>query len=180
MALRTFKKFTIVAGGTPQPCVGTTIVGSLGPTADRDAVYTIQVADSTVFRAKTDWAIIGKPSTGEDRVFVLAVTDSTHIVVQGGLKNSYLTGAYIRPSFQVNSSYVQTTMGNAGAIYIGNTDAMVKATGAFCVAILQAVSSGQPVEFRDGRSGLANADDCAQLWVDGTTADSYLPSFGVV
>jgi hypothetical protein len=179
MAIRTFKQFTIAAGGTPQPAVGSTILDPIGPVTNPDLSYTARVVDSSMF-SQGIWGIIGKPSAGEERLFVLSVTDSTHILVKGALKKSYASGAYIRPSFPINSTFIQTVDGNSGAIYVGTTDAMVKGTFAFVVATLTNVVSGQPSQFMDGRSGLYNADDCAQWWIDGTTGDGYLPSFGQV
>ncbi len=180
MAIRTFKKFTVASGGTPQPAVGTTILDPVGPNSNTDVAFTVRVADSTVFNAGTDWAIIGKPSTGQERLFVMGVVDSTHIFVKGVLKNSYLSGAYIRPSFSINSTFIQTIVGNSAALYVGNTNAMVISTLAFVVAVLNNVVAGQPTQFTDGRFGFYNADDCAQWWIDGTTSDGYLPSFGQV
>jgi hypothetical protein len=179
--LRTFKYFTITAGGTPQPLIGTTTTAAVGPVPASGNTFVIPVADGSIFR-KGDWAIIGKPSTGEERVFVQSVSgNNVTVLAQNGLTGTYLSGAYFRLSVLINSSYVQPEDGNAGALYIGTSDVMVKATFAFCVVKLQTVAAGgQPVDFHDGRSGLANADDSGQLWVDGTTGDSYGPTLGVM
>jgi hypothetical protein len=186
--IRAFKKITIAAGGTPQPLVGTTTTTAVGPvaypqgTVGSGAILVIPVVDGSMFY-KGCWGILGKPSTGEERLFVSGVSGN-NVTVQipypGGITGTYLSGAYFRLSILINSTYIQTTSGNAGAIYVGTMDNMVKATYAFVIAVLYQVASGQPIEYRDGRSGLQNADDVGQLWVDGTTGDGYLPSVGVV
>lgn len=188
MAVRAFKKFTIVAGGTPQPLIGTTLtaaqpaVGAPRDVQGPTGLYTYPVADSSMF-ANKDWIVIGKPSTGETRLLVMAVPNATSVTVQvprTGIP-TYANGTYVRLSALNNSCYVQTTQGNAGAIYVGTKDTLVIATQAFVIALLYPVTApAQPVEFRDGRSGLANADDIGQYWVDGTTGDGYLPSFGAM
>lgn len=188
--VRAFKKFTIVAGGTPQPLIGTTTTAAVGPIpkpkegiVGPSGLYSIPVADSSMFR-QGDWSIIGKPSSGEERLYVQSIPDSTHVQVKVpdfGLTGIYLSGAYFRLSNLINSTYIQTTQGNTGAVYVGTRDNMVKATQAFVIALLyEVIAPSQPIEYRDGRSGLQNADDIGQYWVDGTTADGYLPSYGAV
>ncbi len=177
--VRTFKYFTVVAGGTPQPLVGTTTNAAVAANTDLDTPFTIVVLDSSMF-LKGDWVVIGKPSSGSDRLWVQSVTDSTHIKVKGQCA-AYPTATYIRLSNLLQSTFVQTKDGNAGTIFIGTQDNMVTATGVFVCAELTKVAAGiQPIEFHDGRFGPVNADDMGQFWVDGTTGDSYLPSFGVV
>jgi hypothetical protein len=188
VSLRTFKKYTIAAGGTPQPLVGTTTTSAIGPVPYPQgqvgslAILVIPVTDGSMFYSGC-YAVIGKPSTGEERLYV-PVVSGNNVTVQipfnGGITGTYASGAYIRVGQMINSTYVQTIVGNAGTIYIGTRDNLSKSTLAYVIAQLTAVSSGQPVEYRDGRSGLANADDLSQLWVDGTTGDGYLPSVGIV
>jgi hypothetical protein len=185
--IRTFKKFTIAAGGTPQPLIGTTTTAAVGPTAypqgqvGSSAILVIPVTDGSMFYAGC-YAVIGKPSSGEERLYVSVVSGNnvTVQIPQGGITGTYGSGAYIRLGQAMNSTYVQTISGNAGSIYIGTRDTLSKTTLAYVVALLTAVSSGQPTEYRDGRSGLQNADDISQYWVDGTTSDGYLPTIGIV
>jgi hypothetical protein len=179
--LRAFKYFSIAAAGTPQPLIGTTTTAAVPATTDDRNTFVIPVADGSMFRGG-DWAIIGQPSTGEDRLWVQSVSgNNVTVLAKNSLKNSYLSGAYLRLSAQINSTYVQTKDGNTGYLYIGTEDTMVKATFVFCVVKLAATAAnGQPSEFHDGRSGLANADDCGQFWVDGTTGDEYAPTLGVM
>jgi len=183
--LRSFKYFQIVAGGTPQPLVGTTTTAAVKPTVQVPPQNTlvIPVADASMFQSG-DWAIIGKPSSNQEKLLVQSVSGNNltvQIPPSSGIMGSYPSGTYVRLGNAINSTYVQTKDGNAGAIYVGTMDDMVKATGVFVVAKLQPVGAGsQPVDFHDGRSGLANVDNIGQLWVDGTTGDSYLPTVGVV
>jgi hypothetical protein len=188
--VRSFKQFTITAGGTPQPLIGTKITNAVGPVAAPNpgvvgpsGLLSILVGDSSMFR-QGDWARLGKPSSGEERLFVQSIPDSTHVQVKVpdfGITGTYGAGAYLRLSNLINSTYIQTTQGNGGAIYVGTQDNLVKATQAFVISLLYPVTAPtQPTEYRDGRSGLQNADDIGQYWVDGTTGDGYLPSYGAV
>jgi hypothetical protein len=189
--VRAFKEFTIVAGGTPQPLIGTTTTAAFGPVGyptgqiGSGALATIPVADSSMFLNK-DYLVIGKPSSTnpvEQRLLIMAIPSSTSIQVQvplGGIPATYGSGTYVRLSNVINSTYVQTIAGNAGSIYIGTRDNMVKASYTYVIALLAAVASGQPTEFRDGRSGAWDPDDIGNYWIDGTTGDGYLPSYGAV
>jgi hypothetical protein len=179
--IRAFKYFTVAAGGTPQPLIGTTTTAAVPATTNTKDTFVIPVTDGSMFRGG-DWALIGQPSTGEERLFVQSVSgNNVTVLAKNGLKNSYLSGVYFRLSVQINSTYVQTKDGNSGYFYIGTEDTMVKATFVFCIAKLtETAAGGQPVDFHDGRSGLANADDSGQWWVDGTTGDGYAPSLGVM
>lgn len=186
MSQRAFKYFTIAAGGTPQPLVGTTLTAAVvaqvtvPSTSPSDALSTLPVADSSMF-LNGDWVILDSTgAAGEERVQVFTVPDGTHIQVKG-MKSNHANGAFVRLAQLMNSVYVQAKDGNVGALFIGTSSALVKATGAFVIAKLVQVAAGvQPVEFSSTRSGLANCDDLGQLWIDGTTADSYLPSIGQV
>jgi hypothetical protein len=190
MSLRAFKEYTIVAGGTPQPLIGTTITAAVGPVAypqgipGPNALLSITVADNSMFQSG-DWAMIGKPSTGEERLQVMSISSTTIVKAlvpyPGGLTGTYLSGAYFRLGNAINSSFIQTIIGNSGAIYIGTKDTMVKAGYVFVVATLEPVTgTTQPTYFSDDRTAALDPDDIGQLWVDGTTGDGYLPSYGVI
>lgn len=183
---RAFKYFTIVAGGTPQPLVGTKLTAAVSPApatgsqpaGSPDTPVSLPVADSSMF-LNGDRVILDIPSSGvEENVKVFSVPDATHIKVSG-IQFVHSSGIYVRLAVLINSVYVQALDGNAGALYIGTAATMVKATGVSVLAKTQLVASGvQPTEFSSTRSGLANADDLGNLWIDGTTGDSYLPSIG--
>ena len=186
--IRAFKYFSIAAGGTPQPLIGTTISAAVGPVAgvsppNPNNTLALTVADNSMFSVG-DWGVIGKPSSGEERLLIQSKSGTTTVTVRlpkDGLVNAYGSGSYFRLSNQMNSVYIQGLDGNTGPLYVGTGDAMVKATGVLLIAKLQQVATNsQPIDFHDGRSGLANADDCGALWIDGTTGDKYLPSIGVV
>lgn len=183
MAQRTFKYFTIAAGGTPQALIGTLTTAAilaLPAGAVPDTPVTVSVADSSMF-SKGDWVIVDSSGANPERAFVFGVPDGTHIQVTK-LQLAHGSGCTVSLSILVNNIYVQTKDGNAGAIYIGASSSMVKATGVFVITKLQPVASGaQPTEFSSAMSGMGlNPIDIGQIWVDGTTADSYLPSLGVV
>jgi hypothetical protein len=138
------------------------------------------VADSSIFQAG-DYAVFDTPaSTLEERQLVQSVPDATHIKVSA-LKSNHANGSIVRLGTTYNSVYIQPKDGNTGAIFIGNSAAMVKATGAFVIIKLQAVGAGvQPIDTTIQGSGAINSASISELWVDGTTADQYLPSFGVI
>jgi hypothetical protein len=175
--VRQFKTYSIATSSTPQPLVGTTLTAALSAQSNPDATYTATVADSSMF-FQGSFFVVGKPSTGQERVLVQAIPSGTTVTLKGVLKNSYVSTTFVTLGTAINSTYVQTKDGNAAVIYIGIGDAM--STTAY-VAKLQAVGSGsQPTEFHDGRSSAVNADDSAGWWIEGTSGDSYVPSFGVV
>jgi hypothetical protein len=180
MSQRAFKYFTIVAGGTPQPLVGTKLTAAVIPTDGPDTPTLLPVVDSSIF-LNGDKVILDVPSSGiEERVRVFNVPDATHInVVQ--MRQSHASGIYVRLAEMVDSVYVQCLDGNTGAIFIGDRPTMVKATGVGVIKKLQLVAaSAQPIDYSRPRSGVANTDDLGNYWVDGTTGDSYLPSIGQI
>jgi hypothetical protein len=184
MSQRTFKYFSIGTGGTPQPLVGTTLTAAVAPPINVPdptvALTTLPVADSSMF-LNGDWMMLDATGlAAEERVLVFRVLSSTSIQVKGML-SSHASGAWVRLATLMNSLYVQSLDGNSGALYVGTSSAMVKATGVWTIAKMVAVASGtQPVELDSTRSGLANPDDLGQLWIDGTTGDKYLPSIGQI
>lgn len=195
MAVQAFKYFTIQAGGTPQPLIGTVL--STAVTAAQAAALSLQggliqnsislhVADSSMFIGAQYLSLID-PSTyaTESKLRVMAVPDSTHVVVTG-LKNAhpggaYGTGSWVALGNNAQQVYVQALDGNTGSLYLGTSAQMVTSTGVFVIAKLMKVGSGvQPYDFSTSRQGLADAESVSQYWIDGTTSDSYLPSLGLV
>jgi hypothetical protein len=183
MAKRTFKKFTIAAGGTPQPLVGTTTTAATGPGGTDPngdpSVVTVAVTDSSMFFQGCRVVIGSIANSDEERVWVQKVPTSTSIVVQGMAK-THVTSSYVRLSLACEAIYIQTTPGNAANIYLG-TQGLVKSTYANVIAVLinVAASGVQPLEYTDPYY-MADAGDVSQYWVDGTTGDGYLPSLTVV
>lgn len=186
MANRTFKEFTIQAGGTPQPLVGTWITSTVAPGGQDpqgETVTTLAVADSSMFK-QGDYALIQTVTyTVPERLLVVSVPTGTSVKVHG-LQNvrtggAFGTGDFVSFANPVNRPYIQCIAGNAGSIYVGTTG-LVKATLANVIAVLTTVASGtQPVEYTDSRYYTADPVMASDLWIDGTTADGYLPSFGV-
>lgn len=182
MAQRAFKYFTITAGGTPQPLIGTLTTAAilaLPAGASPSTPVSVPVSDSSMF-LKGDWVIVDNSGTPE-RAFVFGVPDGTHVQLTG-LQLAHASGSTVSLSILVNNIYVQTKDGNAGAIFIGTSGSMVKASGVSVITKLQQVAVGvQPTEFSSAMSGMGlNPIDVGQIWIDGTTADSYLPSLGIV
>jgi hypothetical protein len=185
MSQRTFKAFTIISGGTPQPLIGTRLTANAGPAATNNTIK-IAVADSSMFQ-KGDWALLqsvdGTTRPGA-RHKVFSVPDSTHIVLNS-LEQAYVGGAFgtgdwVILANLVNSVYVQTVDGNAAALFLGTTG--MNTTGSVnVIAKLENVSSGtQPVDFENDRNVGANPESLGQYFIDGTTSDSYVPSVGVI
>ncbi len=194
MSVAAFKYFTIQAGGTPQPLIGTwlttaltvSVVNAAYNTNTQTATpITLTVNDSSMFKG-FNWLNVIDPSTfTTEKALILSVPSSTTVQVQG-LKNAhpggaYGTGAWVALAGFGQNVYVQAKDGNTGALYIGTSPQMVTGTGVFVVAKIQEVTAGQqPYEFSTSRQGLADTEVLSQYWIDGTTADSYLPSVGQV
>ena len=177
MAIRCFKYFTIVAGGTPQPLVGTTLTAALSPPSQGSSVVAA-VADSSMFM-NGDYVMLDVGASRE-RASVYNVVDSTHITL-ANFNLAHANSTYVQLSGATFSVYIQTTTTNAGAIYLGNASTMVKATGVNCLAQLLNVGAGiQPIDFSDNRSFGGSAIQIGDYWVDGTTGDKYLPSCGLI
>lgn len=172
--IRAFKQFTIVAGGTPQPLVGTTLSAATLASATPQSVA---VVDSSMFK-QGDWAVFGTVAgADEERQLVTKVVDGTHIKVNS-LEKAHASGAFVRSGILINSVYVQRDLTGAGLLYIG-AQGIVKATFANVVATLFNSATGQPIDFGDSRGDSTDAGSAGDWWVDGTTNDKYLPSFGV-
>lgn len=189
MAWRTFKDFTIVAGGTPQPLIGTVTAGAaVGPALSSDGqqnpvAVNIQVADSSEFQVG-DYAILGLPSgvgaALQERQLVTKVPDATHITVKN-LERAWPIGTVVRLSSMANKVYVQAVSAAVAndILFIGTRDTMVKATGVFVIKRLQIQAANvQQTDFEHQPSvGMDNVD-VGDFWVDGTTTgDKYTPSF---
>ena len=127
-----------------------------------------------------DWAFLidtGLTLSKAERVLVQSIPDGTHIKVKD-LKQSRAATDWVSLSIAINSVYCQCKKGNGGSLYIGMMG-IVKATYANVVAeLLPFGAAVQPIEFTDTRY-LGNGGDSSEWWIDGTTADGYLPSFGV-
>jgi len=181
---RTFKKFTVTTGGTPQPLVGTTTSAATGPGGTDpngdSAVVTVPVADSSMF-LNGDWVVIGSSANSDqERVFVQKVKDSTHINVKG-MTLTHVNGSYVRLSVLCQAVYVQTTAGNTGVIYLG-TQGIVKATYAnvFAELIPVAATGVQPLDYTDPYRVSQDGGDVGEYFVDGVTGDGYLPSLTII
>src|SRR5271170_949219 len=188
--VRAFKQFTVGTGGTPQPLMRTTTSTAYGPIAyptgivGAGALLAISVADNSMFKSG-DWGVIGKPSSGQERLQVLSISSTTIVNVlipfPGGITGKYNSGSFFRLSNLCSYVYIQTTSGNTGGIYVVTQDNMVKATFAFVVELLENVTVGtQPIDYKDPLYGAINGQDTGTYWVDGTTADGYLPSYGAI
>lgn len=183
MAKRAFKLYTIAAGGTPQPLIGTKTSAATGPSGQDPngdpSVVKVPVSDSSMFQ-NGDWAIIGSTANSdEERVLVQSVPDSTHIVVKG-MALTHVTASYVRLSIFCQSVYVQTKQGNAGAIYVG-LQGIVKATYANVLATLYFFASPtQPIDYTDPVRVGEDGADIGQYFCDGTTGDGYVPSLTIL
>lgn len=187
-----FKYFTIQAAGTPQPLVGTWLTAALSvpvvnaaynPTSQTYTPVTLTVNDSSMF-VGFNWLNVIDPGTfAVERAMILAVPSSTTVQVQG-LKNAHAGGAYGTGAWVALGGFAQEVTvqgldGNTGALYVGTSPQMVKATGVFVLTkLVQTAANVEPNAIRYSQSGLAESETLSQFWIDGTTADSYLPSIG--
>lgn len=186
MASLSFKQFTILAGGKPQPLVGTFITATPtgpAPNPDGSSVWVIPVSDSSVLFAGEEVFICTPTFTLPERVRCMKIIDATHIQVKG-LANVRTggaagTGDWVAFGGLVNSVYVQGAAGGAGLLYVGNRG--LNKTGLIhVVKTLFNVTTGQPTDFTDQLSEGPNGSSADDWWIDGTTGDTYLATFGVV
>jgi hypothetical protein len=174
---RQFKAQVLAAGGTPQPIISTTLNGAIGPVGTPEtSLQSIRVVDSSICVAG-DWVIIDPAGTNPERVIVEFVPDSTHIKVQG-IKFPHLTGVFVQLAIEVAVVTIQDTPANAAELFIG-CKGMDKSAGPYLFRLEKLGAGVQPnsyvVSFGDGENAVA-VDD---LWFDGTTNDSILPSLTV-
>jgi len=181
MAKRTFKSFTITAGGTPQPLVGTLTTSALVPTA---APQSIPVSDTSMFR-KNDNMWLDQGASAE-KIQVLKVIDTTHI--QGIVTLVHATSAMVALSINFTNLLVQPLVGNGNLVTIFYSDRqytsaqVVSNTTGLINAIKQlepVTSPAQPNEFNVQNQFGSNPDDLAFYQIDGTTGQSYLPSIDI-
>jgi hypothetical protein len=186
MANRTFKAFAIQAGGTPQPLVGTWITAAgtpIGADFQGEQITTLTVSDSSMF-LQGDYALLQSATyTNKELVRVQKVTNSTTIVIRGSTLvrtgGVFGTGDFMSLAIPTNGVFVQSVPGDTGLLYIG-TVGMSKTGLVKVIATLQNFAAGtQPVYFSDSRYFTADPMMASDLWIDGTTADTYLPSFPV-
>lgn len=186
MASRSYKQFTILNGGTAQPLVGTRLTANSGLNSvnpDGSGFQTLTVADSSMLMAGEEIFICTPTFTNGERVRCMKIVDATHILVKG-LKFIHVggaagTGEWVAFAGEVNSVYVQGAVGGAGLLYIGN-QGLNKTGLVHVVKTIFNVTTGQPSDFSDQLSEGPNASSAADWWIDGTTGDTYLPTFGVV
>jgi hypothetical protein len=179
--IRTFKYFSILATGVPQPWVFTTCAQAVTAKAQlpQGDQVNIAVADSSLFQVGDSVRLMNIDGTNDEAGTVVQIPSANVLGVKGiGL--SHLVGAWVIMSTAANSPYLQAKLGNAAAFTIGAKWNMNPATGLWCTAVVAAQAAGQPYDYSTSRSGLANPDSMGNFWITGTAADSYLPSMGVV
>jgi len=184
---RTFKKYTIQAGGTPQPVVGTWLTATTAPTAadpEGEILTNFPVNDSSMFQPGDYAQFIKANLTAIELGRVQKVPDGTHITVRGiaqtRVGGAFGTGDFVALALPANKTYIQSTPGNTGLLFLG-TIGLVKATFANVIETLQNIVGGtQPTDYSDARYYSADPVNIADLWIDGSTGDGYLPSYGVV
>lgn len=186
MSSLSFKQFAIVAGGTPQPLVGTFLAATPPPSApnpDGSEVSTFQVGDSSMLLGGEEIFVCSPTFTNAERIRCTKIIDATHIQVKGSSKTrlggAAGTGDWIALAILVNRVYVQATAGGAGLLYVGNRG-LVKAGLVHVVKTLFNVTTGAPSDFDNSLTEGPNASSADDWWIDGTTGDTYLPSYGVV
>lgn len=186
MGARAYKYFTIQDGGVPQPLVGSYLTASvLAPQVIENGLIqnnvTLTVADSSMFVGAQYANVIDVGTYAQERVRLISAPTATTIVVQG-LKNAhaggaYGTGAWVSVGDLVETVVVQSLDGNTAALYVGDSPQLVKATGVHVLTKIVEVTAGtQPTQQEFGANTPAFTMALSQFWIDGTTADSYLPS----
>jgi len=186
VANRTFKAFSINTGGTPQPLVGSYLTAGAIPAAadpQGETLSTLTVADTSMF-LQGDYALLQSATyTNKELVRVQKIVSGTSMVIRGSILTrvggAFGTGDFISLAIPVNGVFVQSVPGDAGLLYIG-TVGMTKAGLVKVIATLQNFAAGtQPVYYNDSRYYTSDPMNASDLWIDGTTSDTYLPSFPV-
>lgn len=191
---RSFKYFTIQAGGTPQPLVGSYLTAAV--TAAQVAAANVNgnimvpialaVADSSMFKQGDYLSVVDPGTYAMERVIVTSVPAGGNQVVVTGLQNThpggaYGVGAWVALASLAQGIYLQGKDGNAGTLYLGTSPQMVTATGTYMMTQLKTAAAGsQPNQFATSLQGPANTEAVNEYWIDGTTGDSYLASIGVL
>jgi hypothetical protein len=183
---RTSKKFTIQASGTPQPVVGsyvtaTTVAGT--PDNQGETLTSLPINDSSMFLQGDYVLAISAALTNPQVGRVQKVVNSTTINVRGltltRTGGVFGTGDFVALFLPVNRTYIQSTPGNTGLLFVG-TAGLVKGTFVNVIATMQNFAAGtQPIEYSDTRYYAADPMNASDLWIDGSTGDGYLPSYGV-
>lgn len=178
--LKTFKYYTITAGGTPQPLLGTTLTTALAAySGENDQLVT--VGDTSMF-FNGSWATFDSGSN-EERGLVDKIVSSTQMRVKF-LKLAHAATVTVRLSISVNQIYVQTVDGAAGALFLFNgpaTTVFASSTGVGMVAkLLNVPASSPPIDFGSVVGTCMDANNTDYWWVDGTTADKYLVTLGII
>lgn len=174
--VRTYKQLAILAGGTPQPLMFTKTTAALASSVNP---ISIPVGDTTFLR-QGDYVIIGSVLGGdEERHIVRKIIDATHFQTNS-LALNHLSGVYVRLSILVQSAYVQSVAANAALLFVGTQNLNVAGGNVGVIASIGFVASGQLPDWSDIRRSAPNGIDAGDYWIDGTTADKYQASFGVV
>jgi hypothetical protein len=142
--------------------------------ANNPGPQTLGLTDASQFLVG-DKARIDLGVAGDEIVQILTISANNITAI---FQNAHASGVSFALHKPCTSIYVQTLDGNTGAIYIGTSKNMVRATGVGVIVKLQPVSSGvQPVDFNTANNYGANAYSPDIFFVDGdNTGDKYLPS----
>ena len=171
MGIRTWKYVTIGAGGTPQPLMGTFTAAAITGSPNAQAVA---FSDASQLAVGDRIMVDGGSATLKELTTITAISSNNVTAV---FNNTHATSAPVHLFWPCTFVYCQGLDGNAAALFIGNKQAMVKATGVGVILKIVNVTSGnQPTEFSSSNVYGANPDNTANYWIDGTTGDSYLPS----
>jgi len=159
---------------------GTTLTNAIGPVGGPgNDLQSIVVADTT-WTPEGMMILIDPKGANPERHRVQKVVNGTTIKV-AGIKFAHAAAVFIQLAMPCVSVFIQCKEGNVGAVYIGTKSTMVKATGKYCLAILEFTSSGvQPFNFSDPQYGSVNGMESADYWFDGTTSDNILPSLTIL
>jgi len=179
---RSYNLRTIAVTGTAQPVVGTTL-SAAAPVSSVE--QSLAVVDSSIFD-QGQWALLDI-SPNEERVMVLSIPDSTHILVQGilqgaGCQIAHAINAIVRPSRLINALYVQPTDGNTAPMWIGTGPGLTTAGVAAVKKLLNVAANSQPPDFLSTTMPGAGANpyDLAEFWIVGTNPNTYLAAASIV
>ena len=142
MSVKAFKYYSIQAGGTPQPVIGTYLTAAVTQNQINAAnpqggllqnLLTLTVADSTMFTGAAYADVVDPTTYFTERVRVVNVPSGTTVQVQGLQKphpgGIYGTGSWVALGDFAQNLYIQAVAGNTGTLYIGTTAQMATTSG---------------------------------------------------
>ena len=179
------KYLSIIAGGTPQPLIGTKTSAAIAAAFTPNQLQTVAVTDSSIFDpGDTAWVDLNARA---EFITIQAVGNNTITAV---FAESHASGVYVTLALKITNFFVQAKEGNSGLLSLFYAPNQFKALATYgrsslapaastmtCgLMTIEKVSAGtQPYYGVAANNYGGNPDNSAFLWIDGQTSDQFLP-----